>query len=350
MDKELFWILNFVKERTKIEVDAISLDGVNYATTFKEGKQSEVKSVNSITAMGGFTYFPFTYNKIKYVGAIEGEGEKYSNYASLISALIENYASDKELSYSERLSAILLGETTAVQVERFMEKYNLPSNYCYVALFKGDSENYAEIKDFLNNYSVNGGDSAVITSKGVALVKFIESVIDGEYSSAEEYVNLLVRALYEETGIRVNSYIGGKVKSFLKIASSMEQAEETERLSKLLGEKEAVCDYKDYVLLKIMEDVPRYKLKEHFNVLSDYNALKILKDEELKTTAETFLLNDLNLSETARAMYVHRNTLTYRLDKIQKLTGLDLRKFKNAMIFKLLCAVNGVELKNKQEE
>ena len=60
-----------------------------------------------------------------------------------------------------------------------------------------------------------------------------------------------------------------------------------------------------------------------------------LKDEELFATAETFLGCDLNLSEASRALYIHRNTLSYRLDKIERLTGLDIRKFSDAVTFRV---------------
>jgi carbohydrate diacid regulator len=58
-------------------------------------------------------------------------------------------------------------------------------------------------------------------------------------------------------------------------------------------------------------------------------------DGETFHTIQKFFENNLNVSETSRQLYVHRNTLVYRLDKIQKLTGLDLRKFDDALIFKV---------------
>ena len=59
-------------------------------------------------------------------------------------------------------------------------------------------------------------------------------------------------------------------------------------------------------------------------------------DEEILTTINKFFENSLNVSETSRQLYIHRNTLVYRLDKIQRQTGLDLRKFDDAITFKTL--------------
>ena len=63
-------------------------------------------------------------------------------------------------------------------------------------------------------------------------------------------------------------------------------------------------------------------------------------DEEIITTIYEFFKNDLNVSETARQLYIHRNTLVYRLDKVLKTIGLDLRKFDDAVVFKVAMMVN----------
>ena len=62
-------------------------------------------------------------------------------------------------------------------------------------------------------------------------------------------------------------------------------------------------------------------------------------DEETLSTINKFFDNSLNVSETSRQLYIHRNTLVYRLEKIKKLTGLDLREFDHAIIFKIALMV-----------
>ena len=59
-------------------------------------------------------------------------------------------------------------------------------------------------------------------------------------------------------------------------------------------------------------------------------------DGEMVATAKEFLHTSLNVSETSRNLYMHRNTLMYRLDKIERATGLDIRKFQDAMTFRLI--------------
>ena len=70
-----------------------------------------------------------------------------------------------------------------------------------------------------------------------------------------------------------------------------------------------------------------------------YNESNIFEDNEMIETAEEFLDNNLNVSETSRKLYLHRNTLTYRLDKIAGETGLDVRKFSDAVTFRLITMI-----------
>ncbi len=65
-----------------------------------------------------------------------------------------------------------------------------------------------------------------------------------------------------------------------------------------------------------------------------------LYDDETLATVNKFFENNLNVSETSRQLYIHRNTLVYRLDKLQKMTGLDLRNFDDAIIFKITLMVS----------
>ena len=63
-------------------------------------------------------------------------------------------------------------------------------------------------------------------------------------------------------------------------------------------------------------------------------------DEEILSTVQKFFENNLNISETSRQLYVHRNTLVYRIEKLQKVTGLDMRVFEDALTFKIALMVS----------
>jgi carbohydrate diacid regulator len=107
-------------------------------------------------------------------------------------------------------------------------------------------------------------------------------------------------------------------------------------MSKDSNAKGNVHSFKEFVLAKVLEDLPKSKLNEYLEILMDKSARTIFDDQEMISTAEEFLENSLNVSETSRKLFLHRNTLMYRLDKIEKLTGLNLRNFSDAVTFRLI--------------
>lgn len=92
-----------------------------------------------------------------------------------------------------------------------------------------------------------------------------------------------------------------------------------------------------------LSDVVKHLTKQQREQLvSGYNLMelaRVFEDGEVMATADGFLANGMNVSETSRKLYMHRNTLIYRLNKIKKLTGLDLRDFDSALTFKILRAL-----------
>lgn len=87
-------------------------------------------------------------------------------------------------------------------------------------------------------------------------------------------------------------------------------------------------------------EIASYMPKPHKErIISGYDLkslAKVFEDASAMSTVDGFLKYGLNVSETARRLYMHRNTLIYRLNKIQSLTGLDIRRFDNAVTFEIL--------------
>ena len=100
-----------------------------------------------------------------------------------------------------------------------------------------------------------------------------------------------------------------------------------------------VYSYREFVLLKMLEDWPDNKLAAYLSELTDENFRDVLESDELLETAEEFLNCNLNVSEAARKLYLHRNTMIYRLDKIQRATGLNIRSFSDAVSFRILTLI-----------
>ncbi len=344
MERELERILHNIKQKTGISIDCVSENGLISASTSKEYvpiTPNEFKDVYQ-SAYEDRTYFKFGFANTAFVGAVSGHDKTAKNYANLIVSIIENsQTGEGEQSYEVQFTSIITGDTTRNRTERFIEKYSISKSNCYAMIFKCDKKRTQDVKDFLNSYSTNGIDMAVIVDdNSCAFIKFIDNEVDYEYHSATDYAKLIIQAIYEELGLNLSVFVGSKVRSFSDVAVSYQQALASMRLSKAFGLSGGIHAYKDFMLVKIIEDLPNSKIKEFLDVLLDENGKSILKDKEIVETAEEFLNNNLNISETARILYIHRNTLMYRIDKIEKCTGLDIRKFGDALTFRIISVLS----------
>jgi carbohydrate diacid regulator len=205
----------------------------------------------------------------------------------------------------------------------------------FVLIITAESR-YSDVMLVLKNYSEGRADFiSKIGENQIVFVKFIDED-NNEYQSSTEYAEFLRLSVYEETGIQVRISVGGTVKTLVDLTSSYSQAMTALRMSKAMEAKGDVHSFKEYVLIRMLEEMPKHKLNEYLEILMDTDAKDVFNDPEMIETAEEFLENSLNVSETARKLYLHRNTLTYRLDKIERSTGLNIRKFADAITFRLV--------------
>ena len=199
-----------------------------------------------------------------------------------------------------------------------------------------------DIIDIVSNYTTDDNDCVVpLDERECALVKFADQTA-GEYQSFSEYALSLEQTIYEEIGEKVDIAIGGTVKNAGDLQVSFSQAISVQKMSKSISLGGGVHSFKEYVFIKMLEDLPKHKLSEYLQLLLDERAKEIFEDKEMIETAEEFLDNSLNVSETARKLYLHRNTLTYRLDKIERATGLNIRKFQEAVTFRLITILSKI--------
>ncbi len=262
---------------------------------------------------------------------IAGTGAAAEREARLVNYLLSD-AEGKRPARGRRgeLKNILLGEGGDWNAFRFLTKHNCADGVCFSLEVVPDrrmSEAAQHIERCLDGRDM----SVVMDDMRIAVVRFSE-----EGQSAYEFGQFLSQSLYEETGIRASVGIGCEVKSFSEIALSYNQAAAAVRMSGIFHASGEVHSYREYLLVRLLEDVPRAKLAEYMEQFRIEGAAEILEDEDMAATAEEFLESSLNISETSRNLYMHRNTLMYRLDKIERLTGLNIRKFSDAVTFRVI--------------
>ena len=151
----------------------------------------------------------------------------------------------------------------------------------------------------------------------------------------EEFAMAVIGTLESETGIRLKAGISNVHTRPEEWPAGYREALEALATGERFNHIRPVQVYGRQILERIAGEVStetRESLKRQF--LGEHP--EMILTEETRETAERFFEADLNLSVAARQMFIHRNTLTYRLDRIQRETGLDLRKFSDAAVFRLI--------------
>lgn len=170
----------------------------------------------------------------------------------------------------------------------------------------------------------------------IVYIKNLENTED--YKELNDIAKTIVDMLNTEVMINVRVAYGTVVDNIKNVSKSYKEAMMALDVGRIFYAARKVLAYNELGIGRLIHQLPT-SLCEMFmqEVFSD-NAYAQL-DEETLSTVNAFFENSLNISETARKMYVHRNTLVYRLEKIQKITGLDVRVFDDALTFKIALMV-----------
>ena len=181
---------------------------------------------------------------------------------------------------------------------------------------------------------MESSDLLAAFSEGMTvLIKQGESIAE-----AGEFALALSDTVEEETGLRLTAGIGDPRRGPEDWAEGFREAYDALRIGEEFHLKGSVQVYRNQLLERLLREIPAEKRKEFRRIVMNEQTRRALNEETLETV-NMFFASDLNMSDTARQMFIHRNTLTYRLDKIRKETGLDLRKFNDAAIFRVLTAM-----------
>ena len=155
----------------------------------------------------------------------------------------------------------------------------------------------------------------------------------------EKIAKNIADMLHTEINSQVFISIGTVVSDLKDVSRSYKEAKMALEVGKIFETEKHIVNYERLGIGRLIYQLPlplcRMFIKEvlHGLTMDDF-------DDETLATVNKFFENNLNVSETSRQLYIHRNTLVYRLDKLQKMTGLDLRNFDDAIIFKITLMVS----------
>ena len=175
-----------------------------------------------------------------------------------------------------------------------------------------------------------------VDEKNIILVKELKGTEEQE--DLEKTANVIVDMLNTEAMSQVHVAYGTIVNEIKEVSRSYKEAKMALDVGKIFYSGKNVVAYSNLGIGRLIYQLPlplcRMFIKEIFDGRSPDDF-----DDETLTTINKFFENSLNVSETSRQLYIHRNTLVYRLDKLQKSTGLDLRVFEDAITFKIALMV-----------
>ena len=172
---------------------------------------------------------------------------------------------------------------------------------------------------------------------------------DEDYEDVEQVANMMKDMLNSEAMATVRISYGTIVSEIKQVSKSYKEAKMALDVGKIFYAEKRIIAYNTLGIGRLIYQLPISLCEMFMHEVFGDNIPDSL-DEETLTTINKFFENNLNVSETSRQLYVHRNTLVYRLEKLQKSTGLDIRKFDDALTFKIaLMVVNYMKYMENQE-
>ena len=184
-------------------------------------------------------------------------------------------------------------------------------------------------------YADNQQDFVIsVNETDIAVVRQVPQGTAGEELSNMAMEDKLKTELFARTTIG----IGTVAEHLRELADSYKEAQVAIEVGKVFDTEKTVINYESLGIGRLIYQLPTTLCEIFLSEVFKKNSIDSL-DQETLFTINMFFENSLNVSETSRKLFVHRNTLVYRLEKIKKLTGLDLREFDDAIIFKVALMV-----------
>jgi len=337
-----------LKGITRIELCICDIEGKILASTILDAKDYEaavltfVDSPADSQVVKGYQFFKvFDDNQLEYVLLAKGASDDVYMVGKLAAFQIQNLL----VAYKERfdkdnfIKNLLLDNLLMVDIYNRAKKLHIDTNVrraVFIIETKNEKDNNAletvrsifasKAKDFIT----------AVDEKNIILVK--ELKVNESYEALAKTAKVILDMLNTEAMAKVHVAYGTIVNEIKGVSRSYKEAKMALDVGKIFYSDRNIMAYGSLGIGRLIYQLPiplcRMFIKEIFEGKSPDDF-----DEEALNTINKFFENNLNVSETSRQLYIHRNTLVYRLDKLQKSTGIDLRVFEDAITFKIALMV-----------
>ncbi len=339
--------LDGLKGISRVEFCIMDVDGKEVASTMDMGSCAKaaadfVSSPADSQEIQGYQYFKiFDEQQMEYVLVAGGSGEDVYMIGKMVVFQIQNLL----VAYKERfdkdnfIKNLLLDNLLLVDIYSRSKKLHIQTDVARVAMIieseNGKDSNALEIT---RSYFGNNGKDFItaVDENNVIIVKELPEADAGK--EIEKTAKALVAFLQKEGLKDIRISYGTVIHEIKEVSRSYKEAKMALDVGKIFFDERNVIAYSELGIGRLIYQLPiplcKMFIREIFGGKSPDEF-----DEETLTTIYKFFENSLNVSETSRQLFIHRNTLVYRLDKLQKSTGLDLRVFEDAITFKIALMV-----------
>ena len=337
-----------LKGITRIDFCVMDTDGKALASTLSEQANYEEEVVSFVESpadsqvVQGCQFFKiFDEHQLEYILMAGGESDDFYMVGKIAAFQIQNLL----VAYKERfdkdnfIKNLLLDNLLLVDIYNRAKKLHIDTEVRRVIFIietkhEKDSNTLDSVRGMLGNRTRDF--VTAVDEKNIIVVKELE---DGDgYPELEKTAQNLYSMLKEEEGEDVLIAYGTIVGDIKEVSKSYKEAKLALDVGKIFCGEKKVIAFSALGIGRLIYQLPiplcKMFIREIFEGKSPDDF-----DEETLTTINKFFENNLNVSETSRQLYIHRNTLVYRLDKLQKSTGLDLRVFEDAITFKIALMV-----------
>lgn len=337
-----------IKSITRVELCVMDTKGKILATTMRgmEEYEDEVVKFSESAAdsqvIRGFQFFKvYDENELEYVILAKGDAEDVYMIGKMATFQIQNLL----VAYKERfdkdnfIKNLLLDNLLLVDIYNRAKKLHIETDVkriVFIIETKTEKDTNAletvrtlfssKTKDFIT----------AVDEKNIILVKEIKP--SETYEDMRKTAKVIVDMLNTEAMSSVNVAYGTIVNEIKEVSRSYKEAKLALDVGKIFYSDRKIIAYSNLGIGRLIYQLPLPLCKMFIKEIFDGKSPDEF-DEETLTTINKFFENSLNVSETSRQLYIHRNTLVYRLDKLQKSTGLDLRVFEDAITFKIALMV-----------
>lgn len=337
-----------LKEISRADMCIINSRRTVVATTFEQDEKliknadKFMKSEADSQTVGGFYYFKIVYDdKLQYVLLAKGNSADTHMLGRIAVSQIEQllHAYKDKLNREGFIHNLLSDHINETEIHSKAQSLHISTEARRVLFL-------IEVKDTWENEGIemlkslfNGRTQdfvIVINDRHIALLKELKR--DEGYEELEETARIIVDMLGAEAMITSRASYGSIVSNIGQISKSYKEAKIALEVGTIFHSFAEVLSYRNLGIGRLIYQLP-VPLCEIFigEVFRESKPEDI--EEEVLVAVDKFFETNLNISETARQLYIHRNTLVYRLEKLEKLTGLDVRHFEDALTFKLAVMV-----------